>query len=352
MSPALVAQGIEHWFPVPKVGGSNPLEGTVEIEFLDMRGNHIVDKQTNLSREDRLANIRATPLETVGQNPRFFSGTTKSYKDIWNHKELLGRLVGRELKARYKDSSLGIAWSLFRPLVQLLIYYFIIGQILGTARLVPNFAVFVFIGITMWTLYSEVLSRSTVSIMDNAGLIKKVYIPREVFPLSAVGSALVNFAIQTLVLILGITFFSDFVWSPEVLLAPLAVLTLLIFSSALGMLLAGVNVYLRDTQHFVEIYIAVFFWVSPIVYPFTYVANALKDSWLLEAYLANPVTISIIGAQKALWSAGSSATGELAQIWPENLEIRMFIWLLVSIVFFWLAQRIFARLQGNFAQEI
>ena len=306
----------------------------------------------SLSRKERLIHIQATPLQVVGQNPKFFTGTFSSYRDIWKHKELLGRLVGRELKARYKDSTLGIAWSLFRPLVQLLIYYFIIGQVLGTARSVPGFAVFVFIGITMWTLYSEVLSRSTVSIMDNAGLIKKVYIPREVFPLSAVGSALVNFAIQTLVLILGITFFSDFKWTPEVFLAPLAVLTLLIFSTALGMLLAGINVYLRDTQHFVEIYIAVFFWVSPIVYPFTYVSKALGNSWLVEAYLANPVTISIIGAQKALWSAGSSSTGELLQIWPENLELRMLFWLVISVAFFWLAQRIFARLQGNFAQEI
>lgn len=311
-----------------------------------------MSNQENLSREQRLRKIQEVPLEPVGQRPEFFLGTLSSYKDIWHHKELLGRLVGRELKARYKDSSLGIAWSLFRPLVQLLIYYFIIGQVLGTARSVPDFAVFVFIGLTMWTLYSEVLSRTTVSIMDNSGLVKKVYIPREVFPLSSVGSALVNFGIQSIVLIIGITFFSEFRWSASVFLAPLAVVTLLIFSSALGMLLSAVNVYMRDTQHFVEIYIAVFFWVSPIVYPFTFVAKALGDSWLREAYLANPVTISIIGAQKALWSVGSTATGELGQIWPENLEMRMFVWLAISVCFFWLAQRVFARLQGNFAQEI
>lgn len=311
-----------------------------------------MDQQQNLSREKRLLYINSLPMENVGINPGFFKGTVKSYKDIWTHKELLGRLISRELKARYKDSSLGIVWSLFRPLVQLLIYYFIIGQVIGASRSMPNFAIFVFIGITLWTLYSEILSRSTVSIMENAGLIKKVYIPREVFPLSAVGSALVNFAVQCLVLILGITFFSNFKWTPEFILAPLAVLTLLIFSSALGMLLAGINVYLRDTQHFVEIYIAVFFWVSPIVYPFTYVSKALGASWLVEAYLANPVTISIIAAQKALWTAGSSSTGDLLQIWPENLELRLLIWLALSIAFFWLAQRIFARLQGNFAQEI
>jgi ABC-2 type transport system permease protein len=306
----------------------------------------------NLSREERRGMIDKQPLTRVGQRPEFFRGTLFSYVDIWRHRELLGRLVGREVTARYKDSSLGIVWSLFRPLVLLLIYYFIIGQVLGTARSVPDFAVFVFIGITVWTLYSEILSRGTVSIMDNAGLVKKVYLPREVFPLSAVGSALVNFGIQSIVLIGGIAFFSHFAWSPTVLLAPLAILTILVFASALAMLLAAVNVYMRDTQHFVEIYVAVFFWVSPIVYPFTYVKKALGNSWMVEAYLANPVTISIIGAQKALWSAGSSATGQLGQIWPPDMELRLLFWLLVSALFFWFAQRVFSRLQGNFAQEI
>ncbi len=305
-----------------------------------------------LSRDERREVIERLPLARVGQRPEFFRGTLFSYVDIWRHRELLGRLVGREVTARYKDSSLGIVWSLFRPLVLLLIYYFIIGQVLGTARSVPDFAVFVFIGITMWTLYSEVLSRGTVSIMDNAGLVKKVYLPREVFPLSAVGSALVNFGIQSIVLIAGIAAFSDFQWSSTILLAPLSILTILVFSSALAMLLAAVNVYMRDTQHFVEIYVAVFFWVSPIVYPFTYVKKALGDSWLVEAYLANPVTISIIGAQKALWSAGSNATGKLVQAWPSDIELRLVLWLLASIVFFWFAQRVFSRLQGNFAQEI
>ncbi|WP_279433481.1 ABC transporter permease [Agromyces protaetiae] len=103
-------------------------------------------------------------------------------REIWQYRELLGRLVKREVKVRYKDSSLGIVWSLFRPLVQLLIYYFAIGQVLGAARSVPDFGIFVFIGLTMWALFSEIISTSTTSIVANAGLVKKVYLPREIFP--------------------------------------------------------------------------------------------------------------------------------------------------------------------------
>jgi ABC-2 type transport system permease protein len=304
--------------------------------------------QTRLAKAERLKNIEAMPFVDVSQS----RGTGASLADIWNHRELLARLVRREVKSRYKDSRLGVVWSLFRPLVQLLIYYFAIGQIMGAARATPDFAVFVFIGLTMWMLYSEIISGGAGSIMGNAGLVKKVYLPREIFPLAAIGSALVNFLVQFGVLIVGIAVLSYFTWSPSLLLAPLAFVTILVFGAALGMLVAAVNVYLRDVQHFVEIYLMVFFWASPIVYPFTFVHDKIGSGWLEEIYLASPVTLSIIGAQKALWSAGTNAAGGIEQYWPPELELRLVIALAVSVVFLWLSQRVFARLQGNFAQEL
>ncbi|MBB5642156.1 ABC transporter permease [Cryobacterium roopkundense] len=288
----------------------------------------------------------------AGQPTGFFKGSSRSLVDIWKHRELLSRLVKREIKARYKDSSLGILWSLFRPLVQLLIYYFAIGQILGAARSVPDFAVFVFIGLTMWTLYSEIISGSTTSILGNAGLVKKVYLPREIFPLSSVGSALVNFGIQSIVLLGGIAVLSTFLWSYDLLLAPAAVITILVFGTAVGLLLSALNVYLRDVQHFVEIYLIVFFWVSPIVYPFTFIQNQLNGNWMEQIYLMNPVTLSIIAAQKALWTGGSTGVGDMAQAWPDNLELRLLVAFLCSVVLLWISQRVFSRLQGNFAQEL
>jgi ABC-2 type transport system permease protein len=312
-------------------------------------------ESTTLERErkaEREQHIAALEFVDVGSKPGFFRGTGRSLGDIWRFRELLGRLVKREIKARYKDSSLGIVWSLFRPLVQLLIYYFAIGRILGAAKSVPDYAIFVFIGLSVWTLYSEIISGSTISILNNSGLIKKVYLPREIFPLSSIGSALVNFGVQLVVLLGGILILSHFRLSAELLLAPAAILTLLVFATALGLLLSALNVYLRDVQHFVEIYLIVFFWVSPVVYPFTSVQHALQGNWLEQIYLANPVTMVVIAMQKALWAGGASSTGKYAQVWPDHLELRLFIMFIASLVLLWISQRVFARLQGNFAQEL
>ena len=182
---------------------------------------------------------------------------------------------------------------------------------------------------------------------------KKVYLPREIFPLSAVGGALFNFLVQLIVLLIAIAVLSHFPVSVALLLAPLSMVMLVVFSTAIGLILSAINVYLRDTQHFVEIAMLILFWASPIVYPFTFVHGALHAHPVLEqVYLANPVTIAIIGTQRALWAGGLEGTGVEAQVWPDHLVLRIVITLAVSLVLLWLSQRAFSRLQGNFAQEI
>lgn len=305
-----------------------------------------------LAAAAREARIASLPLERVGPEAGFFRGSASSIRDIWGRRELLWLLVKREVKAKYKDSSLGLVWSLFRPIIQLLIYYFAIGQILGAARTVPDFGIFVFIGLTMWGLFNEIVTQSTSAVLNNAGLVKKVYLPREIFPLSGIGSALFNFGVQLLVLVVATIMLSDFAVTPDLLLAPLAILTLVVFSTAIGLTLSAVNVYLRDTQHLVELAIMVLFWASPVVYSFTFVHNALAGSWIEQVYLGNPVTICVIAMQRALWTAGSTATGDFAQAWPDDLALRLLITLIVGLVLLWISQRIFSRLQGNFAQEL
>jgi len=294
---------------------------------------------TSTAAQARAELIANEPLQSVGQRSGFFRGTGGSFRDIWEHRELLGLLVRRELTARYKDSTLGVVWSLFRPLAQLLIYYF---------------AIFVFIGLTMWGLFAEIVQSSTTSILANAGLVKKVYLPREIFPLSSIGGALFNFLVQLVVLTIAIIFLASvpFDWGPQILFAPLAVVTLVVFSTAIGLFLSAVNVYLRDVQHLVEIALVILFWASPVVYSYTYLHNLLHGNWLEQLYLANPVTIAILGMQRALWAAGDTTTGPMAQVWPPDMGLRLLITLVVSFVLLWLAQRAFARLQGNFAQEL
>jgi ABC-2 type transport system permease protein len=306
---------------------------------------------TSEARSRALA-ISQEPFQTVSERQGFFRGSGRSLADVWAHRELLWLLVKREIKARYKDSSLGLVWSLARPLIQLLIYYFAIGQILGAARNTPDFAIFVFTGLTTWGLFSEIVSGSTGSILGNGGLVKKVYLPREIFPLSTVGGAMFNFLVQLVVLLLAIVVLAHFPFGVNLLLAPLSVVMLVVFATAVGLVLSAINVYLRDTQHFVEIALLVLFWASPIVYPFTFVNQALHGNWLEQLYLANPVTIAIIGMQKALWAGGLEGTGATAQVWPSDLALRLVIMLIISTILLWISQRVFSRLQGNFAQEI
>jgi ABC-2 type transport system permease protein len=295
--------------------------------------------------------MAAEPLRTAGPVGGFASGTVESLRDIWAHRELLGLLTRREIKARYKDSALGFFWSLMRPLTMLLIYYVAVGKFLGAEQVpgrsggIPSFAVYIFTGLTAWNLFSEIALLGTASIVGNSGLVKKVYLPREVFPLSTTGSALFNFAIQLVILVAATFVVGKPPKMANLLYLPLGFALLVAFGTALALLLAAANVFLRDVQYLVEISIMVLFWASPTVYSWAQVAAHVNTTGA-EIYLANPVTLAIMGFQRVFWVAGADSPV------PANLYLRLWIALAVSLVLLWLCQRIFTRLQGNFAQEL
>jgi len=299
------------------------------------------------SRAERVQRLSALPMAVTNARVAFFSSGLPTIREIWRRRELVGLLVRRELRARYKGSSLGILWSLIKPLAQLLIYYFAIGQILGAARSIPSFAIFVFIGLTAWTLATEIITSGTRAIVDNAGLVKKVTLPREIFPLAAVGGALVNLGIQFVVLLGAMIAFGQFPLSWGALWVIPSLALIVIFCSAIAVLLAALNVYLRDIQHLVEVVLIVAFWISPIVYAYSFVSK-LAPAWLLQAYLVNPITLGVLGMQRALWVAGAQVPGSF----PPHLGLRILVVFLISAGLLWVSHRIFQKLQGNFAQEL
>lgn len=302
---------------------------------------------TTETRNQRLSRISSLEIIRIGSDSSFFAGAGNSYKEIWNHRQLLNLLIRREVRAKYKGSSLGIVWSLVRPLTQLLIYYFIIGEILGVARAIPDFAIYVFVGLTVWGLFAEILGSASGAILSNSGIIKKVYLPREIFPLSSIASALYTFGTQ-FVILLAATFILGA--PPRWGSLPTAILgfaVLLVFSSALALIISAVNVYVRDVQHFVEVIVGLLFWATPIVYSFAFVKEQLSDIWV-SIYLSNPITLAIISFQQTFWAAGQDSS----QIWPTQLEVRLVIALLASAILLFVAQRIFSRLQKSFAQEL
>lgn len=295
------------------------------------------------------ARVVNEPLRRVGRDNSLGRGTWLSLVEVFDHRELLGRLVSREVRAKYKNSSLGIVWSLMRPLAQLLIYYIAIGQFLGAARSIPDFAIFVFTGLTAWSLYSEIITAGTNSVVNNSGLVKKVYLPREIFPLAAVGASIFNFLVQLAILVVATVVLGQPPLHAQLVYLPLSILLILALATALALVLSALNVYLRDVQHLIEILLLVLFWASPIVYSAGFVHAAIGGTFLEELYLANPVTLGILGMQKAMWVSGSE---DPAQYWPEFLWLRMLIALCACVVLLIVAQRIFSRLQSNFAQEL
>ena len=298
-----------------------------------------------MTSEQRAAALAEQPLTVIGARHGFLAGSVDSLRQLWLYRELLMLLVKREIKVRYKDSVLGLLWTLIRPLAMLAVYYFAIGKFLGAQRAIPDFAVYIFTGLTAYQLFSEIVSGCTGSILGNAGLVKKIYLPREVFPLSTVGSALFNFGVQLAVLAAATVAVGKVPVGERLLFLPLSAAVLFVWATAFGLMLAAVNVYLRDVQYLVEISLTVLFWTTPTVYSLGLVREAVSPT-VESIYLANPLAAAVLGMQRAFWVAGDSA----AQ--PANLAPRLVVVLAIGGLLLWVAQRVFARLEGNFAQEL
>lgn len=276
-------------------------------------------------------------------------------REVWDFRDLLRNLVSKELKVKYKDSALGFVWTLVRPLLYLLVYAVAIGIFLGAGRTIPDFGVYLFTGLMAWTLFTDIVGGSTGAIVGNAGLVKKVYFPRELLTFAVVGAAAVNAALQIPVLLVAYVVTGRWPSLGQLYLVPLAVLVLVLFSTALGLLLSALNVYLRDVQYLVEVGLLLWFWMTPIVYDWTKVREQLTVAndleWLFQLYMANPMTNVVLAFQRALWPGGQTPAGE-AFYYDGNLALRLGVLALVSLGLLWGAQRVFARAQGNFAQEL
>ncbi|MGX5770691.1 ABC transporter permease [Microbacterium trichothecenolyticum] len=296
---------------------------------------------------DRFRRLAETPMRSVGApvgiRPQ---DVLASVRDLLSQREMLDLLVRRDLKAKYKDSALGFLWSLARPLLQLAIYFVVVGQFLSAARGIPDFAVYIFSGLIAIGLFTEIVVGGTGSILANAGLVKKVYLPREVFPLASVGSALFNFLIQLLVLLGATLLVRKPPLHPEVLYALPAFAVLVVYGTAFGLLFSALNVYLRDVQYLVEVGTMLLFWASPVVYSWQMVSTSISSPFWLNVYTNNPLTLAVIGFQEAFWVAGEDA------VQPDDLLLRLLVALAIGIVLVFASHRVFLRLQGNFAQEI
>lgn len=309
-----------------------------------------------MDRDERLQQLERQPFVTAGvpagsgKAHASYKGFVSSCREIFANREMLSLLVRRDIKSRYKDSSLGLIWTLVRPLTQLAIYFVVVGKFLGAERGIPSFAVYIFTGLTAFGLLSEIVSGGTASILGNAGLVKKVYVPRELFPLATVGTALFNFAIQFMILLIAAILSGTLHFSWNLLYLIPAAIILISFGFAAALLFSAWYVYLRDIGYLVEIAMMVLMWASPILYSWEMVRDVILGiglPWLLEIYTMNPATLAVLGFQEAIWG-----TTEHGLALPSHLMLRLITAAALGIICVVGAQRVFARLQGNFAQEL
>lgn len=299
---------------------------------------------------DRFTRLAAEPFTTIDSRGQRDGGRGGKLGELYRRRELLMLLIRRDLQARYRDSFLGFLWTVIRPLVQFLVYYVVLGQLLGAARGIDNFAIYLFAGFTLYTFFADVIFGATGSIIGNAGLVKKIYLPREIFPLGSIGAAAFMFVVQLGVLLVAAILLNALPAPVQMLWFFPSLGMVMIWALATGLLLSALNVYLRDIQYLTEVVMMLAMWASPIVYSWTMVKDVIATyslpGWLLELYLANPLTVGVMGFHRAFWGSGTAAD------YPPNLGLRMIIMSAVGLAFLWIAHRAFTRMQGNFAQEL
>ncbi|HZQ78265.1 MAG TPA: ABC transporter permease [Acidimicrobiia bacterium] len=266
-------------------------------------------------------------------------------REIARHRELLINLVRLELKAKYKSSTLGFVWSLLNPAMYLVVFYVAFNVILAAG--VPRFPIFLLSGLLVWNFFTAALSAGTSSIVGGSGLVKKVWFPREILPLASTGAALVHFFLQSLVLVLALLGLRHPVGWAYLLLLPLALVDLILLTSGLSVLLAAANVYLRDIQHFVELALMAWFWVTPIVYLYSQLTKHLGGR---NIALINPITPIVLTFQRAFYGLyGNVLDPRLRFGW----YLRNLVVLSVAVsLLFYVSMRIFIRLEGNLAEEL
>jgi ABC-2 type transport system permease protein len=268
------------------------------------------------------------------------------------YRELLVNLVRKELRVRYKESVLGFLWSMLNPLLYLAVFYLVFNFFLPN-RGVPFFTVFLLSGLLGWTLFSSSLSGGAGSIVGNGALLKKVNFPREVLPLATVGASVFHFFLQMLVLLAVLILFGYPFFGENLLLVPVALGVEVLLLAGLVLLVSSVTVYLRDVQHFVELALLAWFWMTPIVYQVTLVFEKLAPKGLFGLYLLNPMAPITLAFQRAFYN----------QVAPQGIPIlldvplswyltRLGLVALVALGLFVAGLAVFARAEGNFAEEL
>ncbi|MDY4996080.1 MAG: ABC transporter permease [Bacilli bacterium] len=252
--------------------------------------------------------------------------------DLRHYREFLKSNVKKDIRGKYKGSFLGVLWSFINPLLSVLVYAIVFPYIMRIK--VENYLIYLITGIIPWTFFTSSINMGLISVLSNADIIKKVYFPRIILPISTVTSCLVNFLISCLIIVLfclgsglGISF--QILWLP--LIAIIQYIMLLGFT----FILSAIEMYMRDIEHIVNFILSMAFYVTPILYtPDIFPENL---AWVLKV---NPMAY-LVNAYRSIF---------FYQKMPDLMGIGVVS--IFSIFLFMIGYLIFEKLQKGFAEEV
>jgi ABC-type polysaccharide/polyol phosphate export permease len=273
----------------------------------------------------------------------------KNIRESIKYRSLLYNLTKTNVKVRYRNSVLGVVWSLLNPLLMMLVFSIIFGKLMPRED-IRHYPVFFLVGLLPWQFFAGGLMSGTVSATNNAHMIKKIYFPRELLPTSAMLTALVNFALAFIVLVvflyasgIGLTIYA--LWVPFILI------TQMLLILGLGMFLSALNVFYRDVLMILDVLLLAMFFMTPIIYPLEWLGQdqtilgitfepAVIMRWL------NPMASIIDGYRTVLW--GTMGSNGPVSMDPVYL-VRTFI---TCLIIFVLGYLFFGRFQHLFAEKL
>ena len=229
-------------------------------------------------------------------------------RELWAYRELVTAFTLRDVKLRYKQTGLGIAWAVLQPLLTMVIFTVFFG---GLAKIPSDgvpYPLFVLAALLPWTLFAEGLTRSTTSMVTNANIMTKVYFPRLIMPLSSIISPLVDFAVSFIILIAMMVYYG-FVPTTNIIFLPVFLLLALATALGVGLWLSALNVKYRDFQYTVPFLIQIWMFASPVVYAASLVPESLRV-W----YGLNPMAGVIEGFRWALLGTGAPSAMVLVSV--------------------------------------
>lgn len=293
-----------------------------------------------------MSDLSSLPLKAPGRG--------RGILDAVKNRYLLRLLVDKEIQVRYRGSVLGILWSYIKPGVQFLVFYIAMGMFLGLERGMHNYAVYLFSGMIAINFFSEGFGNGARAMVVNSALIRKIYLPRELFSLSTVFVALVHFVPQIAVMLLACILVG---WSPSFLalgsiLAGMVIVMLL--SYGLGLIFGVANVFFRDSENIVDMLLMVATWFSPVLYSWAMVRDTLYP-WVFNVFMLNPLTVAVELFHYGFWRP-TLPMEELAlpssQVVPHLFTFWTPIAIGISLLTVLIGDLLFRKFEGNFAQEL